>query len=154
MVTLRKAGLSDIPGLAEIDRFGEELNSFSGLDALDPHHEKDTGPTYCETFIRGKRKWCYLAEDDGQMVGFILFNIERRPSYYQIKEIGYIDLLRVIPGMRKKGIGRMLFEAARDVLAEEGIRYLKLSVHTDNEAREAWERIGFQEYRVDMWREV
>ena len=153
MVSVRKAGLRDVPALRRIDSFGEQLEGYSGLDSLDTAADDDGGGYY-RSFIFGKRKWCYLAELDGAVVGFILFNVERRPAYFKVREVGYIDLLFVAEDARGRGVSKALMGAATDVLGKEGMEYLKLSVHVDNPAHRFWKKQGFEDYRVDMWREV
>lgn len=153
MVSVRKARLRDVPALRRVDSFGEQLEGYSGLDALDIAADDDGGGYY-RSFIRGKNKWCYLAEIDGAVVGFILFNVERRPAYFKVREVGYIDLLFVAENARGKGVSKALMEAATDVLEKAGMKYLKLSVHVDNPAHGFWQKLGFEDYRVDMWRGV
>ena len=154
MVRIRKAKRSDVPFLEKLDLFGNQLNRYSGLDRLDPNIKEEPGKkSYYEKFILGKKKWCLVAEED-KILGFILFNIEKRPSYFKVKEVGYIDLLYVDKKARAQGISKLLMKKAREILKAENIKHLKLSVHSDNPAKKVWEKYGFKEYSVDIWRRL
>lgn len=155
MIIIRKAKKTDIPEIEKLDKFGRQLNSYSGLDKLDLQVKEEPGKTYYDKFLRGQKKWMYVAESDAKISGFILFNIEKREIYFKIKKIGYIDLVYVDNKKRGKGISKMLLEKAKDILKEEGIKYVKLSVHSDNfTARKAWKKQGFKEYRIDMFKKL
>lgn len=154
-IKIRKATKKDILKLKKIDKFGFQLNRYSGLDKLDPKFKEKKGEkSYYEKFIYGKKKWCYVAEQDNNILGFILFNIEKRAKYFKIKKIGYIDLLFVNKKLRGKGISKSLMNKTYEIFGKEGIKYLKLSVHVDNVAHKVWKKHGFKDYRIDMWRKL
>ncbi|MGM5481698.1 MAG: N-acetyltransferase family protein [Nanobdellota archaeon] len=156
MVTIREARKEDLPALKAMDNFGDQLNKYSGLDKLDPDSEDDEArsTSYYEEFMNEDDKWCYVAEDNGSILGFLLFKIEKREEYYRVKQVGYIDFLYVSENARGKGISKQLMETAKKMLKEKELHYLKLSVHVDNPAREVWKKHGFKEYRVDMYKEI
>ena len=152
---IRKAKKEDIPQIKRIDRFGEQLNRYTGLDKLDANFKPKRGERgYYEKFISGKKKWCYVAEENGRILGFILFNIEKRQRYFKIKRIGYIDLVYTDKKSRGRGISKLLVDKAREIFKKEGIKHLKLSVHAENPAHTFWKKIGFKDYRVDMFKVI
>ena len=154
-IVIRPARKTDMQTLVKIDTFGKQLNSYRGLDKLDPEYKKANGSVaYFEKYRLEKDKWCYVAQDNRAIVGFILFAIEKRPDYFKIKRVGYLDLVFVIPRARGRGIARMLISDATRVLKAKGMRDLKLSVHSDNAAQHAWKELGFNEYRIDMWKTI
>ena len=150
---VRKATKADIPKIKKIDAFGSQLNKYSGLNKLDPKY-KPKGKSYVGAFITGKKKWCYVAEEKKNIIGFILFNIEKQEPFFKIKEVGYIDLLFVDKKARGKGISKLLMEKANETFKKEGIKHLKLSVHSDNPAHDIWKKHGFKDYRIDMWKKL
>lgn len=155
MIHIRKGTKEDIPELNKIDSFASQLNTYSGLNKIDPKYkQKKEEKSYYETFISGKKKWCLVAEKEKKIIGFVLFNIQEQEEFYQIKKVGYIDLLFVNKKERKKGVSKQLLAQTQTILKTEGINYCKLSVHTDNPAKQAWEKSGFKEYRVHMWKEI
>lgn len=154
-VKIRKATKEDIPILEKIDKFGLQLNKYSGIDKLDKNFkEKKEHKNYYWKFIYGKKKWCYVAEENKKIVGFILFNVEKRAEYFRIKKAGYIDLLFIDKKSRGRGISRLLMQKATEVFRKEGIEYLRLSVHSDNPAHEIWKKLGFRDFRNEMWKKI
>ena len=154
-LTVRKAGIGDVPGIRRIDRFGRQLNTYRGLDKLDSRYKSGKSKkSYYGKFINGKKKWCYIAEENGKIIGFILFKIEKREPYFRIKKVGYIDLLFVDKKARGKNASKLLLKKAYEVFRKEKIRYLKLSVHSDNPALKMWKKSGFRDYRIDMFRRI
>ncbi len=82
------------------------------------------------------------AQEDGQMIGFVAG--DPRPS----ERLAWIATIGVIPGYRRRGIGRDLLQACEAKL--KSLR-LRLSVRASNEAAiRLYEREGYQ--RIDAWR--
>lgn len=152
---IRKATKKDVQGIKEKNQFGQILERCSPLDHLDqaftPKNEKD----YYLKFITSKNKWCYLAEEDNKIVGFILFNLEKRDHFWRVKAVGYVDLVFVVKDYRKKGIGKLLLNKAYQIFKEKKIDYVKLSCQLGNmSAHKVWKHLGFKDYRVDMYKKL
>jgi len=154
-IKIRKARKKDLAEIKRVDGWDQQLNSYSGLDKLDPTHEENTGTSYYKKYLLGKKKWCYVAEADGKIVGYVLFNIEKRKDFFRIKKVGYIDLLFIDKKYRKKGISKMFVNKAYEIFKKEGMEFAKLEVQTDNkDAIKVWQKHGFREYRVHMWKKL
>jgi len=153
-MNIRKAKIKDLSDMDKIDTLGSQLNRYSGLDKLKTNLKSDTANKYYRKFVYGKKKWAYVAEDNKNIVGFILFNIEKRPSYYRFDTVGYIDLVVVAKKHRGKGISRLLMEKAYEVFKKQGIKYLKLTAHIENPAHKVWKKHGFKDYNTDMWKKI
>lgn len=150
---IRKAKKEDVPKLRKIDTFGDQLNKYSDMDKLDINFkENKKEKSYYETFMYGKKKWCYVTEENKTILGFVLFNLKKREPYYKIKLAGYIDLLFVDKKARGKGISKLLMNKVKEILKKEKITHLELSVHTDNPAHQVWKKHGFKDYKVYMWK--
>ncbi|MFW5746576.1 MAG: GNAT family N-acetyltransferase [Nanoarchaeota archaeon] len=80
--------------------------------------------------------------------------MKEREHYYKVQRVGYIDLACVRQDMRGKGIGARLIKEAEQILSDQDIDYCTLSVHSKNIARDVWTRLGFEEYRVDMYKKI
>ncbi|MBS3175935.1 GNAT family N-acetyltransferase [Candidatus Woesearchaeota archaeon] len=157
VIKIGKANKGDIQRIRKIDNFGEEiLSNCSPLDKLDPKYKLKKGEkNYYEKFILGKNKWCYIAESEGKLLGYILFNIEKREPYWKIKKVGYLDLIVIDKKERGKGISKLLFKKAYEIFKEKKLEYAKLSVQTDNDfAHKIWKKFGFKDFRVDMYRQL
>jgi len=85
---------------------------------------------------------CFAAEEEGEILGAIMAGHDGRR--------GYIYHTAVHPDSRRRGIGRMLAEAALEALRECGISKVALVAFGRNEAGNAfWEKMGFSE-RTDL----
>jgi len=63
---------------------------------------------------------------------------------------GFIWALRVLPGLRRLGIGTRLVAAAEALIAEHGFACAEISVETHNvRARQLYERLGYQQIGDD-----
>lgn len=153
---IRKATVKDIPGIKKVNKFSRILNQCSPLDKLDSKkkREKD-GIDYFRKFIIGKNKWCYVAEENNKVLGFITFNLEKRETWWEIKTVGYVDLVFVDQKFRSKGIAKLLMKEAYKVFRKKKMKYVKLAVQTKNEpAHQMWLKKGFQDFRVDMYKKL
>lgn len=79
---------------------------------------------------------CFVAEEDGEIVGAILSGHDGRR--------GYISHTAVLPQYRRRGIARELVNHAMSALEREGINKTALVVFARNEIGNGfWESMGF-----------
>jgi len=87
-------------------------------------------------FLRRNPDTCFVAEEDGTIVGCIMAGHDGRR--------GYIYHTAVHPAHRRKGMGGALVKATIDALRAEGITKAALLVFARNEKGNAfWEKQGF-----------
>lgn len=100
---------------------------------INAHDDSRTG---IERFLRRNGTTCFVAEEEGTIIGTILAGHDGRR--------GYIYHMAVSPSCRRRGIGRALTEAALSALREEGVLKVGLLVYETNAAGNAfWEQMGF-----------
>ncbi len=101
-----------------------------GLNNLDDSREG------IERFLKHNPETCFVAEDDGRLVGVIIAGNDGRR--------GYIYHTAVNPGFRRKGIAKALVNAALEALHDLGINKTALVVFDRNSDGNAfWESMGF-----------
>lgn len=87
-------------------------------------------------YLRRNPETCFVTEENDELTGCIMAGHDGRR--------GYIYHLTVSANHQRKGIGRMLVDAALDALQAEGITKVALVVFARNETgNDFWERIGF-----------
>ena len=101
-----------------------------GLKAL------DDGPEGTDRFLRRNPGTCFVAEEDGQIVGTILAGHDGRR--------GHLHHAAVDVRRQRQGIGSALVARAMAALEQEGIHKVTLVVFVRNRAGNAfWEKQGF-----------
>lgn len=82
----------------------------------------------------------------------LIERIEARRSAFRMLEpsrTGYIADIYVVPGYRRKGVGRMLVEESMKWFVLQGISAVELNVLADNESgKQFWESLGFKPRRI------
>lgn len=93
----------------------------------------------------------YVAEYEGEIVGYIMCRIERGISGFGKKPVkkGHIVSVAVLHTLRKKGIGTALITAGMDGMAEYGATEFFLEVRRTNmDAIAVYEKLGYTVRRV------
>lgn len=100
----------------------------------------------------------FVAEENGQIVGFVHGIIERykeENTFYSLThklgDIGWIGVIYVTTENRCKGIAKSLFEKAQEFIRSKGCKKIKLLVLRDNKnAVELYEKLGFETHDLEM----
>ncbi len=114
--------------------YGEELFSL-----LRPHPETDKGEEVA-AFCLKKPQWCLVCEEEGRVVGFMTFWLDRK---HLVAEVGNNA---ADPDCGIKGIGQQMYQAALSFFRKEGMKYARVHTGLDpahQRARRAYERAGF-----------
>ena len=101
-----------------------------GLNATDDSKEG------IHQYLKRNPTTCFVAEEDGKIVGVILSGHDGRR--------GYIYHTAVLPHYRHQGIAKQLVDYAMDALDREGIKKAALVVFEKNKIGNGfWEHMGF-----------
>lgn len=85
----------------------------------------------------------FVAERDGQVVGFVAAQRWAPPPVYAYSEEVFLNELYVVPEARRSGVGSALVAAVRQWAHDLGADRLRLSVLEANaEGRAFWEALG------------
>jgi len=100
---------------------------------LRPVEDSHTGIDY---YLRRNPGSCFVAEEDGAVVGTVLCGNEGRR--------GFLSHMAVQPEFRRRGVAKALLEACLAALRAEGIRQCALTAFSGNEEGLAfWRAMGF-----------
>jgi ribosomal protein S18 acetylase RimI-like enzyme len=96
-------------------------------------------------FLRDPSHRLLVAEArDGNLLGFALAAVARRPGPFAERERGEIDWLFVREEARRRGAGRALVAAALAWLRERGVARVEIQVARGNASGSAfWRALGF-----------
>src|SRR5688572_6721782 len=96
-----------------------------------------------------------VAEDQGQVVGFLYATIEKELPIYQHEEFALVHEGWVEPAVRGLGAGKALLERAAADLARAGVRQLRVRAAAgDEEARAVLQRCGFRTGACELVKEL
>ena len=80
-----------------------------------------------------------IAEENGIDLGFACSSITDSE-----KHIYKLHKLYVLPETHGKGIGKLLINEVKNLVAREGGKFLQLNVNRNNKAKDFYEKIGFK----------
>lgn len=93
----------------------------------------------------------FLAEDDGQPIGFLSALIRENPPAYRERSYGYVEDAVVAESSRRRGVGAALYRAATAWFRERGVKTVQLSAASANPVSLAfWRKQGFRDHMIRM----
>lgn len=105
---------------------------------------------YVEWLDSGKGRMLIAVPGDGseRADGYALLLVHPPgPTWDLGEQVGELESLAVVEGMRGEGIGSILIDACRKILREQGVEYWGVSVVEANAAAtRLYERAGFRPY--------
>lgn len=153
--TLRDAVQSDLQSVVEL--WTEYMDFHADRDPV--LRLSETGQQFIvEEFherMSDDKSRLLVAETNGVLVGTCLATIEKRPSFFEKVEYGFISDLAVTQSHRRSGIGERLFQKAKEWLEANGIDRIELRVVVSNEVADAfWRKMGFKPYMETLFLEI
>lgn len=155
MVKIRKLGEHDVDGLCKL--WGEFARMREGLthsrilneDAADYFFAYATG------LLQRKDTLTLVAEVEGQLVGYLIANKQRRPPIYRHTKVAYLSDAYVTDAHRGHGILRTFMDELQKWCKAEGITAIDVQLFENNkEAQTIYRNLGFHDYRVVLRQEV
>ena len=154
-VTIRRATQNDCEPLM---RLWKEISDYHA--ALDPIFAlaPDAAKYYRENLARilDDENWrVLLADDEGDVVGFIAGATREMPPVFVTKRTGHVSDLLVTARCRRRGVGEQLYRAMTEWFHERGVTIVELSVAACNPtAVPFWRKMGFGDYMLRMRTEI
>jgi ribosomal protein S18 acetylase RimI-like enzyme len=111
-------------------------------------------PPAAATLIARSGNLVFIAEADGEAVGYAYAEVIRRPetAFHHAHDSIYLHHISVKPNRRRRGVGAALLETVRAAGQEMGIDLLTADVWSFNEdARAFFRRHGLAPYIERLW---
>jgi ribosomal protein S18 acetylase RimI-like enzyme len=111
---------------------------------------------YLDRMFARCRKWdgkVFVADAAGQVVGFVCVwaRVPPHEPDDDPSEYAFVSDLVVLPGHRRRGVGRELLTMAERYARSRGARLLRIGVLARNKAaRHLYGSAGFSDYEVEM----
>jgi len=92
-----------------------------------------------------------VAEDSGEIVGFIMLSVYESSPIAEVKKYGHIGYFFVNQNMRGKGIGKEIYKKSMDWFKEKEVKRISLEVNFLNKKTiELYRKLGFKEFEINM----
>ncbi len=137
---IRPAGVEDAQGIARV-HIHSWLTTYRGLmpDSVLDKLSVERQAEKWEASLRTPRTSTVVAEENGQIVGFVSFGPEPGNDFrYQ----GELYAIYILEAYQRQGIGRMLVRAAAEGLLARNFPNMMLWVLSTNPARAFYEKLG------------
>ena len=148
---IRKAICDDLPTISALYR--EQFREMSKL-IPDFIKEGDQSIEFLEKTILDDDSDILVYENDGTVVGFILFQTKVRPDFDFMLPGKYCYIMDVIvtESHRNKGFGTALMNSAKDWAKEQDCNFVNLDVLSNNTgAIKLYEELGFIPKAQEMY---
>ncbi|UYN88711.1 MAG: GNAT family N-acetyltransferase [Anaerolineales bacterium] len=142
-VTIRAGGVEDLPGAAAL---WKQLDAYHRSLGLAFPEVENAPQKWAESFQRtlGRFSFLWLAEQDGQALGFLMARVKQSPAYLGGQQVGEISDLYVKEAARGGGLAAQLAQTAMQKFTELGVHSVEVQVQAGNEAGLAfWRKQGF-----------
>jgi ribosomal protein S18 acetylase RimI-like enzyme len=158
ILNIRKAKIEDVDGMCHLNsllnRCHAELDAFWTLKK-DSQIIRDMCVQYFRKMIRSSLSTLFIAEDNGQIVGYSKGTLKSRPPIFQVSAIGQLDEVYVMKLYRRRGIGRQLTDALIEWFRSKQVEYIEVNSDVRNSnALNAWEKYGFKQAMIKMRKNV
>jgi ribosomal protein S18 acetylase RimI-like enzyme len=115
---------------------------------------------YMEELVREYEGRILVAEDRGQLLGFVICLVDRLDAgdlhvVEAERRFGYISDLYVVPPARGRGVGSALLQAVEAHFRELGLTTVQITaLYHNDQARTVYERNGFVPYELTYRKEL
>ncbi|WP_019178479.1 GNAT family N-acetyltransferase [Methanomassiliicoccus luminyensis] len=152
---VKKAEADHVPEIVEI--WMELMDHHSNLDPfftrrVDGH---ENYRRHLETLLGSDSSLIAVAIEDGHVIGYSAAEIAYYPPVLERERYGLIKEMAVRPSFRRKGVGEQMLAYLNGWFDDQGVGRIELRVVSKNVmGRSFWEKHGFREYRLMLYRDV
>ena len=150
---VREVSLDELPRIAAMKRQIHEVHVQGRPDLFAPYKDLDAFADHASA----KNCHLLLAEQNGQPVGFALYQYVERPAspYMNARKFMHVEEFCVDETCRRMGVGKQLMDALKAAAKRDGYPRIELDVWSFNEgAKQFYEAAGMKAYRTFMEMDV
>lgn len=148
-ITVRRATPEDRPAVAMLLDTVDRLHYGARPDIWRAPVGEDTRLDWMSS---GDEHALFVAEDGGRVIGFVHIYATETSDFVILtkRRFANLSVCVVHPERRGRGVARALLDAAESWTRGRGLDTIELNVAAFNDARDAWEGLGFAPYQVRM----
>jgi ribosomal protein S18 acetylase RimI-like enzyme len=154
---IRRAVDADLPALGRLGALLMRTHyEFDPQRFMSPGHDPEGGYAwFLGTQLREPDVAVFVAEQDGDVIGYVYAGIEPQSWKELREEAGFVHDIVVDERGRRSGLASRLMETAAEWLASRGMQRVVLSTAEGNVgAQQLFARLGFRRTMVEMTREL
>lgn len=150
-MTIRPANPSDLKAIQDLNHelFKHDAEWISHL-VMDWPYDPETGEAYFKGLIDSSDKFCFVAESDGEIIGYLAGTISKPESYRTLKR-AELENMFVKPDHRGQGIGSKLVAEFKHWCQKRGVqKILVIASEPNASAIEFYKSAGFAPYSLEL----
>lgn len=149
-VRIRKAQLVDVDTMVELNRQFFEFE-IPEDPTIDPSWPDNFGVTYFTEIVGNAEKIGLIAEQGGEVVGYLAGGLSEAASYRVPMRMAELDNMFVPEGKRGAGIGRLLTRAFLDwCIVQSATRVHVVASASNMPAIEFYRAMGFMDATISL----
>lgn len=154
-VNIRKLEDEDIDGISELwQAFAKQREEMTQSPILNDD-AADYFFGYATGLLHRRDTLTLVAEDDGELVGYLIASKQRKPPIYHHTRVAYLSDAYVKDTHRKQGILKRFVDELNEWSKREGITAVDVMLFKNNQmAQDIYQAMGFDPYRLVMRKEL
>lgn len=152
-ITIRKANIRDLGDILSLnlDLFKREYREYDKRLNLKWTYGK-VGKSYFKKRVSGKNGFVLVAEDAGEIIGYLCGSVQKCPYDYRIiRRFAELENMIVNKKFRGKGIGEKLVQKFLKWCKDEKVNVISVNSSIQNEKGIAFYRkMGFKDYSLTL----
>jgi diamine N-acetyltransferase len=156
-MNIHKAISTDVAGLSSLSVDVQKLHAEHQPDIFKMPQDEDFAVSFFEEMLVDPGVSIFIAEEDGNAVGYILCKLIERPENPFTFAMRYllVDQISVRPAAGGQGVGAALIQRAEVLAKELDVPRIQLDSWDFNiDAHGFFERLGFQKFDFRFWKQV
>jgi len=147
---IREYRLEDIPKIAELQR---DLNNYHrNID--DEYYQPSKNAVrefsyYIKKRFNDQKFKIYVAQEDTEIIGYIMGWIDIRPPIYAKRKIGYLSNIYILPNKRGRSVGTKLETTLKEWFVSKNVDFIETKADARNLATiNSFRSLGFSEQSI------
>jgi ribosomal protein S18 acetylase RimI-like enzyme len=145
-IEIREGRIKDAEKTLPIwDEFMEYHRRISALDFEMVANARELWAKYFKRHVRSPIRLAIVAEQNREIVGFLVGEVQKRPPIFLSPSQAYVDSIGVLERCRSQGIGSRMLDAFAEWARRKDMPYIMLQVAVENDAAKyLYEKHGFR----------
>ena len=154
-MNIRKAALVDSLLLSSLCMDVQQLHADHHPEYFKVPKSADFSEAFFGEMLEKETTFIYIAEDDGDVLGYVFCNLVDRPEnpFTYARHYLMIEQISVRPKAQGRGVGQALMLQVETTARELGVAWVELGTWDFNtNAHGFFERMGYRQRHLEYWK--